>query len=60
MMLGLHGRPSDVEAFTYFLAHQLHKTVGEIEVMPRAEYVHWEAYFTVKHAVENMKPVGPR
>lgn len=58
-MLGLNGRDSEIDTFVYRLAHELHKTVGEVEAMPRAEYLNWHAYFTVLSALENMKPVGP-
>lgn len=58
MMLGLNGRPSEVPTFTYQLAHELHKTVEEIENMPRSEYENWAAYFTARHALENLRPVG--
>lgn len=52
-------KSDDVDGFTYFLAHQLHRTVGEVEAMPVSEYIRWNAYFTAKHAVENLRPVGP-
>lgn len=56
MVLALHDRPSDVDVFAYFLARELGRTVAEIEDMPHAEYVNWRAYFTAKHAIENLKP----
>lgn len=52
-MYGFHGMPTDVDVFAYHLAHQLKKTISDIEAMPHAEYVHWAAYFTAKHAIEN-------
>lgn len=57
MMLGLNGRPSDVDVFLFYLATQLGKTVGEVEEMPNAELVRWRAYFTAKHAIEHMRAV---
>lgn len=47
-----------IDGFAYFLAHELKKTVTEVEEMPAHEYVRWNAYFTAKAAVENLKPVG--
>ena len=63
MMLWLNKREpdaksDDVDGFAYYLAHQLHKTIGEVEAMPSQEYVRWAAYFTAKAAVENLKPMG--
>ena len=55
-MMAFHGRPSDVDVFTFHLARELGRTVGEIEAMPYEEYVGWRSYFTVKHAVENLRP----
>lgn len=51
MMLALHGRETEFDAFVYVLAEKLHKTVGEIEQMPHAEYVRWQAYFTAQNAI---------
>lgn len=61
-MLWFNGRPpddksDDIDGFQYFLAHQLHKTIAEVESMSVREYVRWNAYFTAKAAVENLKPV---
>lgn len=62
MMLWFNSRPpddksDDIDGFQYFLAHQLHKTIAEVEAMSVREYVRWNAYFTAKAAVENLKPV---
>jgi hypothetical protein len=57
MMLWFNGRPAKVDGFVYYLAHQLHLTVSEVEAMPHQEYLNWSAYFTAKHAVENLRPV---
>ncbi len=54
-MLGLNGRATDVDMFSYFLAEKLHMTVEEVEQMTHSEYVNWSAYYTVKHALENKK-----
>lgn len=66
MMLGLNGRGTDldgtpitVDTFAYMLAHELGRTVAEIEDMPLSEYVGWRAYFTAKNALENLTPGGP-
>lgn len=58
MMLALHGRPSEVDAFSFFLATQLGCTLAVIEQMTHAEYVQWQGYFTAKHAIENQKAVS--
>lgn len=63
-MLWFNGRGPDeksdqIDGFTYYLAHELHKTVTEVEQMPAVEYLRWNAYFTAKRAVENLKPVNP-
>lgn len=58
MMLAFLKQPSPVDADLYFLAYQLRKTVAEIEMMPHQEYVNWRAFFTAKHALENMRQVG--
>lgn len=52
-------RSDQIDGFTYFLAHELHKTVTEVEAMPAVEYMRWSAYFTAKRAVENLRPVNP-
>lgn len=57
MMLWWCGRPSQVDGFAYYLAHQLHITVAEVHAMPHQEYVNWQAYFMAKNAVENLRPV---
>lgn len=62
-MLWFNGRGPDersdqLDGFMYFLAHELHKTVMEVEQMPAVEYMRWNAYFTAKRAVENLKPVS--
>ncbi len=65
MMLWAAGRgpdhkSDDLDGFAYYLAHQLHMTVTEVLAMPHREYIRWAAYFTAKHAVETMRPVGAR
>jgi hypothetical protein len=57
MMLSLNGRPADVDAFAFFLATQLGKTVAELDSMTFTEFVQWRAYFTAKHAIENQRKV---
>lgn len=57
MMLGFLQQPTTVNTDLYYLAHQLGKAVFELELMPNQEFVHWQAYFKAKHALENMKPV---
>lgn len=55
MMLGLHGRPAEVDVFKFYLATQLGKTVEEVDGMAYSEYVQWAAYYTAKHAIEHKK-----
>lgn len=57
-MLALNGAPSEVDAFMFHLARELGKTLAEIGEMSHEEYVLWRAYYTAKHAMENMKPRG--
>jgi hypothetical protein len=58
MMLSLNGRPSDANAFLFFLATELGKTVGELEAqLSYAEFVQWQAYHTAKNAIENQRKV---
>lgn len=64
MMLGLSGRgtdfngsPLEVDVFAFHLAHELGRTVTEVEQMPYAEYVAWRAYFTARAALDNLRPV---
>lgn len=59
MMFALHGRPSDVDVFQFFLAEKLGKTVGELQEMPASEYVQWAAYYKAKNAVEGVRSGGP-
>lgn len=58
MMLGLLQQPSELDVFSYFLATQLGRSVGEIDAMPHAEYVNWKSYYIAKHAIENQKQVS--
>lgn len=44
MILALNGLESDLDAFVFVLAEKLHKTVGEVESMPRSEYLAWQHY----------------
>lgn len=53
MMFALHDRPSEIDAFRFYLATQLGKTLAEIDLMPHQEYVEWGAYFTARHAIEH-------
>lgn len=55
MMLSLHGRPSDVDGFRYFLAMKLGKTVAEMDLMPVAEYEGWQAYLEAYGSFTNQK-----
>lgn len=50
MMQALHGKGDTDEAFPYFLAEHLHKTVREIQDMDHDEYVGWISYITAKNA----------
>lgn len=61
MMMGLNGRApeDDTDVFAYTLALRLGKTVAELDQMPQHEYHAWAAYFTAKHASENLTAVAP-
>lgn len=48
MIFSLHGMESDADAFLYFLATQLGRTVAELDTMTYPEYVNWVAYFKAK------------
>jgi hypothetical protein len=54
MMLAMHGKPSEAEAFLYVLAERLHKTVAELRLLPNTELQGWQSYFTVKQALEKV------
>lgn len=56
--MALNGMPSEQDTFAFFLAKELGKTVGELDVMSHAEYVRWQAYYEAKGASENMRGVG--
>lgn len=56
-MLSLNGKASDADAFLFFLATQLGRTVTELDVMPHSEYVQWAAYFKSKNAIENQRRI---
>ena len=58
MMFALHGKPSDVDAFQFFLAEKLCKTICELQDMPASEYVQWAAYYKAKTAVEGVRGGG--
>lgn len=53
-MLALNGRESDVDAFAFFLAEKLGKTLAEIEDMYHAEYVAWQAYVKVNNVLKGV------
>lgn len=55
MMLALHGRPSDTDAFQFILAHDLGRTVAEISAMPHAEYVQWAAFYAARDAIRQAR-----
>lgn len=54
-MFSLHGKPSETDAFLFFLATELGKTVAELDGMSYGEYVQWQAYFEAKQAVESVR-----
>lgn len=57
-MLALNGMASEVEVFWFFLAEKLGKTVHELQQMPHAEFVGWQAYYESKNASANMTEGG--
>lgn len=55
MMLSLNGCYSSLDAFEYYLAEKLGRTVGELrETMDQAEFVEWQAYQVAQNAVGHM------
>lgn len=54
MMLGIHGRPVDVEFSVYALADRLKKTPDEIRAMTYIDMVHMGALYEATGAVEKM------
>lgn len=44
----------DGEAFDFYLAERLHKTVAEIRAMPADEYGGWADWFEVKNALGDL------
>lgn len=44
----------DVDAFAYFLADQLGKTLGELDDMPHAEYTGWKSFHKVRRQQEEL------
>ncbi len=57
MMLSLHGKPSDVDAFRFHLAEKLGCMVADLDRMTAAEYIGWQAYYEAKASFTNMKKV---
>lgn len=57
MIFSLNGRESDSDAFLFFLATQLGKTVAELDSLTYVEYVNWVAYFKAKNQRESMRKV---
>lgn len=55
MMFSLHGKETETDAFLFFLATQLGKTVAELDGMSHGEYVQWQAYFEAKQAIEGVR-----
>lgn len=56
MMLALHGRDSDIDAFLFTLAEKLGKTVREVEEgMDHMEYVQWQAFYIAKAAIGSVR-----
>lgn len=62
MMIGLTGTDTkeqlEFDAFMYFLATQLGKTVEQLDGLSHREYIGWSSYFKAKHAIENPKKIG--
>jgi hypothetical protein len=58
MMMSLHGRPSDLDAFDFFLAQKLGCFVADLDRMSNAEYVGWAAYYEATQAMTDQKRVG--
>lgn len=43
-----------VDAFSYFLADRLGRTLGELDDMPHAEYVGWVSYHKVRNQQDEL------
>lgn len=54
MFLASVGEESDVDVFTFLLAHDLGKTLGELDDMPAAEMANWRAFYKVKRQQEQL------
>lgn len=55
MMLALHDRESDVDAFQFVLAEKLHMSLEEVARMPMLHYVQWQGYFASKAAIASVR-----
>lgn len=55
MMLSMHGRPSEIDAFFYALALDLGKSVAEIMELENSEILNWRAFYTARHAIQSQK-----
>lgn len=54
MFLAMHGQPSEVDAFLFFLATKLHKSVEELTQLPAVEIQQWRSYWAVRHQAEDL------
>lgn len=43
-----------MDAFSYFLADRLGRTLGELDDMPHAEYVGWVSYHKVRNQQDEL------
>lgn len=57
MMLSLLGKPSDIDAFEFFLAVKLSCQVGDLDRMSVREFEQWQAYFESEGAFKSQKRV---
>lgn len=55
MMLALHGRPSDTDAFLYVLAQDLGMSVAAVMDLDNIELLNWRAFYTARHANQNQR-----
>lgn len=60
MFFALHGRDSEINAFDFYLAEKLGKTIAEVHSIPNAEYVQWISYYTIRNEMQKVQGGGYR
>lgn len=58
MFLAMHGKPSEIDGFLFFLAEKLSKTITELLSLPAVEIMQWRSYYAVKHQAEELARGG--